>query len=59
MTRRQISNLCPVSCCFPGCEQPAPLAHAGDVTLCVEHERLRFYGPDEFAQQWRQRTGQH
>ena len=60
MTGRQIYNVYPVSCGFPGCEQPAPLATDGDVTLCVEHERLRFYRPDEFAQPWhQQRASQH
>jgi hypothetical protein len=44
----------PVLCGFPGCDRPAPLAvDPGDTPLCVEHERLRFYAPNEFDRQWR------
>jgi hypothetical protein len=42
----------PSVCRFPGCERPAPLSAEDDVSLCAEHERLRFYWPEEFARQW-------
>jgi hypothetical protein len=45
-------NAFSASCSFPGCDQPAPGAADGEISLCVEHERLRFYQPEEFAQAW-------
>jgi hypothetical protein len=42
----------PATCNFPGCELPAPLAPGEGVSLCAEHERLRFYTPDEFERRW-------
>ena len=43
------------SCRFPGCDRAAPRAAADggeEPTLCLEHERLRFYTPVEFARLW-------
>jgi hypothetical protein len=42
----------PAMCCFPGCTQAARLADDGEDSLCAEHERLRYYLPDEFAREW-------
>lgn len=45
-------NAFSAACGFPGCERPAPGVADEDVALCVEHERLRFYQPEEFGRAW-------
>jgi hypothetical protein len=45
----------PSVCLFPGCERPAPLSMEDDMSLCAEHERLRFYLREEFARCWDER----
>lgn len=55
MASPQQSSFYAQSCRFPGCGRAAPRADAdgGDeATLCLEHERLRFYTPAEFARLW-------
>jgi hypothetical protein len=39
------------SCRFPGCDGAASRGADGgeEASLCLEHERLRFYSPNEFA----------
>jgi hypothetical protein len=49
-------DLYPTTCRFPGCRQPAPRAAEADTPLCIEHERLRFYHPDEFTLGWQNAT---
>lgn len=49
----------PCVCAFPSCTRPAPLADPQELTLCVEHERLRFYSPDEFVRSWEQTPQEH
>lgn len=46
----------PVFCRFPLCDRPAPLADGDEISLCADHERLRFYAPNEFARVWREPT---
>lgn len=44
------------SCRFPGCDRAASHVTAGggddEAPLCLEHDRMRFYSPAEFARAW-------
>jgi hypothetical protein len=52
-------DIYPCVCAFPGCTRPAPPVDQGDLTLCADHERLRFYSPDEFLRGFEQTVREH